>query len=163
MLPGRSGRREAPAGARVEELDLLGFEDELDLLAGRRVARRVDAGDDGRGVPAVARQVLEARVLGESVTGLKFRAKVAVVESMGSELYLYFDVEAQGADAADLTELAKDAGLEDLPSHGGNATTVVARVDAASTATAGQEVELVLESEEIKLFDPSDGRSLTAA
>ncbi len=81
---------------------------------------------------------------------------------MGSELYLYFDVESH-ADASDLQELAKDAGLEDLPSHGGGATTVVARVDAASTAAAGQEVELVLETEEIKLFDPSTGRSLTAA
>jgi multiple sugar transport system ATP-binding protein len=105
----------------------------------------------------------DAHVAGEGLHGLKFRAKVAVVESMGSELYLYFDVEAKGGtEAADLAELAKDAGMEDLPSHG-DATTVVARVDPASTATAGQEVELLLETDEIKLFDPETGRNLTAA
>jgi multiple sugar transport system ATP-binding protein len=104
----------------------------------------------------------DAHVAGEGLEGLKFRAKVAVVESMGSELYLYFDVESH-AEASELAELAKDAGLEDLPSHGGDATTVVARVDAASTASAGQEIELLLEAEEIKLFDPQTGKSLTRA
>jgi multiple sugar transport system ATP-binding protein len=104
----------------------------------------------------------DAHIAGEGLPGLKFRAKVAVMESMGSELYLYFDVESH-ADATELQELAKDAGLEDLPSHGGDATTVVARVDAASNAAAGQEIDLVLEAEEIKLFDPETGRSMTAA
>ncbi len=129
-----------------------------------RLRGRLKGGGGARDVIAGIRpeHFEDARVAGEGATGPTFRAKVAVLESMGSELYLYFDVESQ-ADATDLQELAKDAGHEDLPSHGGGATTVVARVDAASTAAAGQEVELVLESEEIKLFDPSTGRSLTAA
>jgi multiple sugar transport system ATP-binding protein len=83
---------------------------------------------------------------------------VQVVESMGSELYAYFDVESQ-AQSSQLEELAKDAGMEDLPSHG--ATQVVARLDAASSAAAGEEVDMVLETEEIKLFDPNGGESLT--
>jgi multiple sugar transport system ATP-binding protein len=129
-----------------------------------RLRGRLKGGGGARDVIAGIRpeHFEDARVAGEAATGPTFRAKVAVLESMGSELYLYFDVESQ-ADSTDLQELAKDAGLEDLPSHGSGGTTVVARVDAASTAAAGQEVELVLESEEIKLFDPSDGRSLTAA
>src|SRR3954453_23286363 len=36
----------------------------------------------------------DARVAGEAMTGLRFQAKVQVVESMGSELYVYFDVES---------------------------------------------------------------------
>ena len=103
----------------------------------------------------------DAAVAGEAIKGLHFRAKVAVVESMGSELYAYFDVATDRAASAQLEELARDAHLEDLPKHGESATTVVARLDAASSAHAGAEIELVLESSEIKLFDPQDGSSLT--
>jgi multiple sugar transport system ATP-binding protein len=101
----------------------------------------------------------DARVAGEAIKGLHFKAKVQVVESMGSELYVYFDVDTSAAQSDELAELARDAGMEDLPSHGG--TQVVARLDPASGAAAGAEIELVLESEEIKLFDPSGGASLT--
>ena len=85
----------------------------------------------------------------------------AVVESMGSELYVYFDLATQGPESQQLEELARDAQLEDLPKHGDSATTVVARLDAASKAEQGAEIELVLECDEIKLFDPKDGTSLT--
>jgi multiple sugar transport system ATP-binding protein len=91
---------------------------------------------------------------------LKFTAQVDVVESMGSELYAYFDVETQGEVQSDeLADLAKDAGLEDLPTGGGQH--VVARLDAESKARAGAPSELVLDTAEIKLFDPEGGRSLT--
>jgi len=103
----------------------------------------------------------DAHVAGEGHGWLRFKTKVAVVESMGSELYAYFDVEAQ-AQSDQLVELAADAGIEDLPSHG-DSQQVVARLDAASRAAAGQEADLVLECSEIKLFDPQGGRSLTAA
>jgi multiple sugar transport system ATP-binding protein len=103
----------------------------------------------------------DAAVAGDLPNLLKFKTKVQVVESMGSELYAYFDVEAH-AESDQLTELAADAGMEDLPSHGDHQQ-VVARLDAASRASAGQEAEIVLETDEIKLFDPNGGRSLAAA
>jgi multiple sugar transport system ATP-binding protein len=103
----------------------------------------------------------DAAVAGDAHNLLKFKTKVAVVESMGSELYAYFDVDAQ-AQSDQLSELAADAGMEDLPSHG-DSQQVVARLDAASRATPGEEAELVLEYDELKLFDPQGGRSLTAA
>ncbi len=64
------------------------------------------------------------------IQGMKFTADVAVVESMGSELYAYFDV--KGAAHSDhLDALADDAGLSELPGQsGGDATAVVARLDA---------------------------------
>jgi len=106
----------------------------------------------------------DANLAGElAETGARFRAKVDVVESMGSELYVYFNVETQGVDAAELRELAKDAGADDVPGSGGDGSQVVARLDAASRATAGQEVDLVLDTNEIKLFDTAGGRSLAAA
>ncbi len=50
--------------------------------------------------------------------------------------------------------------MEDLPS-GGVGQHVVARLDSDSKATAGGDVELVLDTTEIKLFDPDGGKSLT--
>jgi multiple sugar transport system ATP-binding protein len=104
----------------------------------------------------------DARIAGQDAPGLRFRTKVSVVESMGSELYVHFDVSTGAAQSAELAELAQDAGMEDLPSHGsGDAAPVVARLDAGSNAVAGGEIELLLDTSEIKLFDPVSGDSLT--
>jgi multiple sugar transport system ATP-binding protein len=107
----------------------------------------------------------DARIAGEGAPGLRFTARVAIVESMGSELFAHFDVEKGAAQSAELAELAQDVGMEDLPSHGSSddATRVVARLDAASSAAPGSEIDLLLETGEIKLFDPATGASLTDA
>jgi multiple sugar transport system ATP-binding protein len=94
---------------------------------------------------------------------LKFKATIDVVESMGSELYAYFDVESKDIQSDQLKDLAKDAGMEDLPSAGSGGTHIVARLDAASSATPDQELEMVLDTSELKLFDPAGGASLTRA
>jgi len=93
----------------------------------------------------------------EHTDRMKFRTKVDVVESMGSELYVYFDVESQQVESAELTELAADAGMEDLPSHGGGQQ-IVARLSAESKASPGAEVELSVDTSQIKLFDAAGAR-----
>ncbi len=98
----------------------------------------------------------------EHADRMKFRTKVDVVESMGSELYVYFDVKTEEIHTAELDELAADAGMEDLPSHG-DGQQVVARLSAESKATPGGEVELTVDTSQIKLFAADSGRSLTAA
>jgi multiple sugar transport system ATP-binding protein len=92
---------------------------------------------------------------------MKFRTTVDVVESMGSELYVYFDVKAEELHVAELDELAIDAGMEDLPSHGGGQQ-VVARLSAESKAAPGGEIELVVDTSQIKLFAAESGKSLVA-
>jgi multiple sugar transport system ATP-binding protein len=104
----------------------------------------------------------DAAVEGDNMADrMKFRTKVDVVESMGSELYVYFNVEGGDVDSAELNELAADAGMEDLPSHG-SGQQVVARLSAESKAKPGSEVELTVDSSQIKLFDIGTGRSMTA-
>ena len=93
---------------------------------------------------------------------MKFRTKVDVVESMGSELYVYFDVKSEELHVAELDELAADAGLEDLPSHG-DGQQVVARLSAESKAQPGGEVELVVDTSQIKLFAADTGKNLAVA
>ena len=90
---------------------------------------------------------------------LKFRTKADVVESMGSELYVYFDVKSDEMQVEELQELAADAGMEDLPSHGGGQQ-VVARLSAESKASPGGELELSLDTSQIKLFAADTGKSL---
>jgi multiple sugar transport system ATP-binding protein len=94
---------------------------------------------------------------------LRFKAKVDVVESMGSELYVYFEVQHEGVQSSELQELAADSGMEDLPSHGSGGQQIVARLEAQSKAKAGGEVELGLDTSKLKLFDPDGGRNLTGA
>src|ERR671916_1351092 len=92
--------------------------------------------------------------------GLKFSAPVSVVESMGSELYAYFDVEHGHVESSELTELATDAGMEELPQHGsGDAQQVVARLSAASSARPNERVNLLLDTSHLQLFDPKSGKS----
>jgi multiple sugar transport system ATP-binding protein len=91
---------------------------------------------------------------------LHFKSKIDIVESMGSELYAYFSVQSEGPESDQLNELAKDAGMEDLPSAG-TGQQIVARLDPASKAAPDATIELVLDTSEIKLFDPDGGRSLT--
>jgi multiple sugar transport system ATP-binding protein len=102
----------------------------------------------------------DAAIEGEGPNRLKFRTQVEVVESMGSELYAYFNITGAELHDEQLDELAADAGMEDLPSSGSQ---VVARLDAASTAAPGHEVELSLDVSQLHLFDREGGRSLTAA
>jgi multiple sugar transport system ATP-binding protein len=104
----------------------------------------------------------DAAVEGDVGDRMTFRTKVDVVESMGSEIYVYFDVETDGMDHAELNELAADAGMEDLPSHG-EGQQVVARLSADSKAAPGAEVELSIDTSQIKLFSADSGRSMTAA
>ena len=98
----------------------------------------------------------------EHADRMKFRTKVDVVESMGSELYVYFDVKTDEIHVAELDELAADAGMEDLPSHG-DGQQIVARLSAESKAAPGAEVELTLDTSQIKLFAADTGRSLASA
>jgi multiple sugar transport system ATP-binding protein len=102
----------------------------------------------------------DASLVGDRSRGHTFRAKIDVLESMGSEYYAYFMVESERVSSSELEELAQDAGGSDLPRAQG--TQVVARLDAASRARQGQEAELWFNTEHLQLFDPESGQSLLA-
>ncbi|MEU0546160.1 sn-glycerol-3-phosphate ABC transporter ATP-binding protein UgpC [Micromonospora sp. NPDC005979] len=90
--------------------------------------------------------------------GLEFEAPVEIVESMGSDKYVYFTVEGERASAAELEELAADAGAGDFAGAGGN---LVTRLSAESGAVEGQPRRAWFNLEKIHLFDPNTGRNLT--
>jgi multiple sugar transport system ATP-binding protein len=92
--------------------------------------------------------------------GATTKAKVDVVESMGSELYVHFQVSGQ-ASSAELEELAADAGSGDVPSAG-DSSQAVARLDPESKVREGAEIELWFDPSRLYLFDPDGGRALRA-
>jgi multiple sugar transport system ATP-binding protein len=97
-------------------------------------------------------------VVGDRTDGISFKAKIDVLESMGSEFYAYFVVESERVSSRELEELASDAGAADLPTQEGSQIT--ARLDAASRVSQGQETELWFNTEHIHLFDPESGQAL---
>jgi multiple sugar transport system ATP-binding protein len=105
----------------------------------------------------------DARLVGEDklAHGRTFRARIDLVESMGSELYAHFSIEGADVESEELAELAQDAGAADVPSSGENV--VVARLDPAASVKQGEETELWVDTSRIHFFDTSDGRSLTSA
>ena len=120
------------------------------------------AGDGARDVIAGVRpEHFEDAEVEPDRPGLRFTARASVVESMGSELYAYFDVEHGHVEARELTELAADSGMEDLPQHGGDSQQVIARLSAESRARPDRSVDLVLDTDHLQLFDPAQGKSLT--
>jgi multiple sugar transport system ATP-binding protein len=103
----------------------------------------------------------DAKLVGEARDrGTTFRAKIEVLESLGSELYAHFSVTVdQGIESEELRELASDAGGGEIPSEGGEGS-VVARLDPASEIKQGEEAELWVDATKLQLFDPEDGRNL---
>jgi multiple sugar transport system ATP-binding protein len=103
----------------------------------------------------------DARLAGEAKDrGLTFRAHIDLVESMGSELYAYFNVQSGHLDSEQLQELAEDSGAGEVP--GGEEGQVVARLDAGSEIKRGEEAEIWVDTTRIHLFDPQSGESLTS-
>jgi multiple sugar transport system ATP-binding protein len=87
--------------------------------------------------------------------GGTFTATIDVVESMGSDVYAYFDVEGSGVSSADLQE---DTGGDVI----GDSEQVVARLDPQTTAREGQPLEIWFDSRKTHIFDPASGTNVTA-
>ncbi len=93
--------------------------------------------------------------------GITFKTTIDVLESIGSDVYVYF---ARGHDmqvnAAELDELAADSGATDA---GADLDTMTARLDVATKIREGADAELWADGAAIHVFDPATGRNLSAA
>ncbi|MFE7897866.1 ABC transporter ATP-binding protein [Streptomyces sp. NPDC057424] len=83
---------------------------------------------------------------------------VDVLESLGSDAYVYFTAEGGPATTTELEELAKDSGLRDT---GTDTQQIVARLDAATRAREGEPLELRVDMAKAHVFDPANGANLT--
>ncbi|HET6571253.1 MAG TPA: sn-glycerol-3-phosphate ABC transporter ATP-binding protein UgpC [Solirubrobacterales bacterium] len=93
--------------------------------------------------------------------GLVFKAEIDLVESLGSDLYAYFHIESAGVESDQLADLVGDSldetGAANLRE---GQEQVIARLDASSRISRGEEVELWADTTQLHLFDPDSGASI---
>jgi multiple sugar transport system ATP-binding protein len=91
--------------------------------------------------------------------GIIFRATIDVVESMGSDVYVYFTQQSGLTAKVDqLADLAVDSGQADT---GAAEESVTARLDATTRIREGDNAELWADVRAMHIFDPESGRNLT--
>jgi multiple sugar transport system ATP-binding protein len=91
--------------------------------------------------------------------GITFHATIDVVESMGSDVFVYFNQDSGlSAHSDQLADLAADAGSDDDSAAGEE--TVTARLDPATEIREGQDAELWADLRPLHVFDPKTGRNL---
>jgi multiple sugar transport system ATP-binding protein len=92
--------------------------------------------------------------------GIEFNTAIDVVESLGSEKFVYFTRDlGQTHNLAELEELARDSGR--AAAGGAAAETVVARLDPASRIREGEDARLWVDVRKLHVFDTSTGRNLS--
>ncbi|HWI23186.1 MAG TPA: sn-glycerol-3-phosphate ABC transporter ATP-binding protein UgpC [Baekduia sp.] len=87
----------------------------------------------------------------------EFEAPIDVIESMGSELYVYFTFEGGDVESEELAELHAASGTGEM---GGTKGQAVARLSAESTVQKNQTAKLALDPDRLHLFDPQSGKAL---
>jgi multiple sugar transport system ATP-binding protein len=92
--------------------------------------------------------------------GVTFPVTADVVESMGSDVFVYFSLEGESAQSQELEELARDSGRTDT---GIDSDHIVARLDPTTSITDGDVAELWADARSIYVFDPHSGANLALA
>jgi multiple sugar transport system ATP-binding protein len=82
-----------------------------------------------------------------------FKAKIEVLEALGSDSYAHFAVDSPRISSSELEELADETSSAE-------GVQVVARLAAASAIKQGQEAQLWVDTSQLHLFDHETGRSL---
>ena len=94
----------------------------------------------------------------DQAKGVTFQATIDVVESMGSDVFIYFTQESGLTAKTDqLADLAADSGAAEL----GSAETVTARLDPDTRIKEGDSAELWADVSSMHIFDPDNGENLT--
>ncbi|MDT5349854.1 MAG: multiple sugar transport system ATP-binding protein [Mycobacterium sp.] len=89
----------------------------------------------------------------QRIRALIFEVKVELVESLGSDKYVYFTTSGPVVHAAQLDQLEAEGEVRE--NH------FVARVSAESKAAVGQSVELAFDTPKLVVFDADSGANLT--
>ena len=91
--------------------------------------------------------------------GITFRANIDVVESMGSDVFVYFTQDGGLSKNVDqLADLAADSGGSDIAASD---ETVTARLDPVTRIKEGDNAELWADIRTMHIFDPDSGKNLS--
>jgi multiple sugar transport system ATP-binding protein len=106
----------------------------------------------------------DAALAGDGATGQRLHGRVDLVEELGAEKLIHFQIDAERLSTSDERLAgAEEETAGDLDSGeigAATATAGVARIASRGQIEANQEVDFTVDTERLHLFDPDEGRSL---
>ena len=101
----------------------------------------------------------DARLARDAPQDARLRAKVNLIEALGSQIVVHFCIDSPKVITEDTKELEKDAHTEDVPvAQEGNP--FVASFAPRSRVRPGDDIEIVVDRERMHFFDPETGRAV---
>jgi len=101
----------------------------------------------------------DAALASDAPADRRLRAKVELIEALGSELVVHASIEAKAALTEDVRELAQDVG-EELEEEPAGTTTLVARFGPRSRVRQGETAEIAVDTRALHFFDPETGAGI---
>jgi multiple sugar transport system ATP-binding protein len=103
----------------------------------------------------------DARLVRDAPADTRLRATVSLVEALGAQIVVHFEVDAPKVVTEDTKLLEKDAHSEDVPTHAAG-TKFVASFAPRSRVRAGDQVEVVVDTERMHFFDTETSQAIRA-
>jgi multiple sugar transport system ATP-binding protein len=134
-----------------------------DLKIAGALRRGLESGNGGgrRGVIVGIRpeHFEDATLVTAPETGHTLKAKIDVLEALGSDNYAHFSVDSDRVASSELEELLEDTDPAAV-APAAEGVQIVARLAAGSEVRQGQQAELWVDTSQLYLFDPDSGLSL---
>jgi multiple sugar transport system ATP-binding protein len=103
----------------------------------------------------------DARLVRDAPADTRLKATVSLVEALGAQVVVHFEVDAPRVVTADTKLLDKDAHTDEAPAHTEiQGTRFVASFAPRSRVRAGDQVEVVIDTERMHFFDPETGGAI---
>jgi multiple sugar transport system ATP-binding protein len=134
---------------------------DLGVTADLRRRLELGAGGGRRGVIVGIRpeHFADASLVTLPAQGHTFKAKIDVLEALGSDSYAHFSVDSPRVSSSELEELADETDAAGVASSA-DGVEVVARLSAASAIRQGRTAQLWVDTSQLHLFDRDTGESL---
>jgi multiple sugar transport system ATP-binding protein len=98
----------------------------------------------------------DARLVRDAPADTRLKATVSLVEALGAQIVVHFEIDAPKVVTEDTKLLEKDAHTEDVPTHVAG-TKFVAAFAPRSRVRTGDEIQVVVDTERMHFFDPETG------
>jgi multiple sugar transport system ATP-binding protein len=108
-----------------------------------------------------AEDMEDARLVRDAPADTRLKAEVSLVEALGAQIVVHFEVDAPKVVTADTKLLEKDAHIDEAPAHEGlPGTRFVASFAPRSRVRAGDQIEVVVDTERMHFFDSETGAAI---
>jgi multiple sugar transport system ATP-binding protein len=103
----------------------------------------------------------DARLVRDAAADTSLKATVGLVEALGAQIVVHFELDAPKVVTEDTKLLEKDAHTDEAPAHEEvTGTRFVASFAPRSRVRAGDQIEVVVDTERMHFFDPDTGDAI---